>query len=58
VKTYLTLSDPIFLPPAYSVALIYFGRESGWWITCNYPTFLKEKKVSTARGKSSGTGKS
>jgi hypothetical protein len=34
----LTLSDPIFLPPAYSPALIYFGRERGWWITCNYPT--------------------
>jgi hypothetical protein len=39
----LTLSKPIFLPPAYSPALIYFGRERGWWITCNYPTVLKEK---------------
>jgi hypothetical protein len=39
----LTLSNPIFLPPAYSPALIYFGREIGWWITCNYPTVLKEK---------------
>jgi hypothetical protein len=39
----LTLSNPIFLPPAYSPAAIYFGRERGWWITCNYPTFLKEK---------------
>jgi hypothetical protein len=39
----LTLSNPIFLPPAYSPALIYFGRERGWWITCNYPTVLKEK---------------
>jgi hypothetical protein len=39
----LTLSDPIFLPPAYSPALIYFGWERGWWITCNYPTVLKEK---------------
>jgi hypothetical protein len=25
----LTLSNPIFLPPAYSQALIYFGRERG-----------------------------
>jgi hypothetical protein len=39
----LTLSNPIFLPPAYSPALINFGRERGWWITCNYPTVLKEK---------------
>jgi hypothetical protein len=39
----LTLSNPIFLPPAYSPALIYFGWERGWWITCNYPTVLKEK---------------
>jgi hypothetical protein len=39
----LTLSNPIFLPPAYSPALVYFGRERGWWITCNYPTVLKEK---------------
>jgi hypothetical protein len=39
----LTLSNPIFLPPAYSPALIYFGRERGWWITCNYPTVLKDK---------------
>jgi hypothetical protein len=39
----LTLSNPIFLPPAYSPALFYFGRERGWWITCNYPTVLKEK---------------
>jgi hypothetical protein len=37
----LTLSNPIFLPPAYSPALIYFGRERDWWITCNYPTVLK-----------------
>jgi hypothetical protein len=41
----LTLSNPIFLPPAYSAALIYFGRESGWWITCNYATVLKEKNI-------------
>jgi hypothetical protein len=39
----LTLSNPIFLPPLYSPALVYFGRERGWWITCNYPTVLKEK---------------
>jgi hypothetical protein len=39
----LTLSNPIFLPPAYSPALVYFGRERGWWIACNYPTVLKEK---------------
>jgi hypothetical protein len=39
----LTLSDPIFLPTAYSPALIYFGQERGWWITCNYPTVLKKK---------------
>jgi hypothetical protein len=39
----LTLSNPIFLPPAYSPALIYFGQERGWWITCNFPTVLKEK---------------
>jgi hypothetical protein len=37
----LTLSNPIFLPPTYSPALIYFGRERGWWVTCNYPTVLK-----------------
>jgi hypothetical protein len=39
----LTLSNPIFLPTAYSPALIYFGRERGWWITCNYRTVLKKK---------------
>jgi hypothetical protein len=33
-----------FLPPAYSPALIYFGQERGWWITCNYPTVLKQEK--------------
>jgi hypothetical protein len=32
-----------FLPPAYSPALIYFGRERSWWITSNYPTVFKEK---------------
>jgi hypothetical protein len=41
----LTLSNPIFLPTAYSPALIYFGRERHWWITCNYPTVLKEKHI-------------
>jgi hypothetical protein len=40
-----TLSNPVFLPTAYSPALICFGRESGWWITCNYPTVLKEKNI-------------
>jgi hypothetical protein len=39
----LTLSNPIFLPPAYFSALIYFGQERGWWIACNYPTVLKDK---------------
>jgi hypothetical protein len=46
---FLTLSNPIFLPPAYSPALIYFGRERGWWITCNYPTTLKEKNRNRKR---------
>jgi hypothetical protein len=41
----LTLSNPNFLPPAYFPALIYFGRERGWWITCNYLTVLKEKNT-------------
>jgi len=45
VVTVLTLSKPIFLPTAYSPALICFGRERGWWITCNYPTVLKEKNI-------------
>jgi hypothetical protein len=45
----LTLSNPIFLPPAYSPALIYFGRERGWWITCNYPTVLKDKNINKNR---------
>jgi hypothetical protein len=39
----LTLSNSIFLPPTYSPALIYFGWERGWWITCSYRTVLKEK---------------
>jgi hypothetical protein len=33
------------MPTANSPALIYFGRERGWWITCNYPTVLKEKNI-------------
>jgi hypothetical protein len=41
--TWLTLSNPIFLPPVYSPALIYFWRERGRWVTCNFPTVLKEK---------------
>jgi hypothetical protein len=40
---FLALSNPIFLPPAYYPALIYFERERGWWNTCNYTTVLKEK---------------
>jgi hypothetical protein len=43
IQNALTISKPIFLPPAYSSALIYFGQERGFWITCNYPTVLKEK---------------
>jgi hypothetical protein len=43
IKCTLTLSNPIFLPTVYSPALICFGLERGWWITCNYPTVLKEK---------------
>jgi hypothetical protein len=39
----LTLSNPIFLPPTCSAAVVYFGREGGWWITCGYPAVLKEK---------------
>jgi hypothetical protein len=46
---FLTLSNPIFLPPAYSPAFIYFGRERGWWISCNYPTVLKEKNINRKR---------
>jgi hypothetical protein len=42
---FLTLSNLIFLPTAYSPALICFGRERVWWITCNYPTVLKEKNM-------------
>jgi hypothetical protein len=45
----LTLSNPIILPPAYTPDLVYFGREKGWWITCNYPTVLKEKNINRNR---------
>jgi hypothetical protein len=43
INFFFTLSNPIFLPPTHTPALIYFGCERGWWITCNYPTVLKEK---------------
>jgi hypothetical protein len=42
---FLTLSNPIFQPTAYSPALIRFGRDKGCWITCNYPTVLKKKNM-------------
>jgi hypothetical protein len=46
IKRYvLTLSNPVFLPTAYSPALICFGWERVWWITCNYPKVLKEKNI-------------
>jgi hypothetical protein len=38
-----------FFLPAYSPALIYFGREWGWWITCNYPITLKDKNINWNR---------
>jgi hypothetical protein len=41
----LTLSNPIFMPTAYFPALICFRRERIRWITCNYPTVLKEKNI-------------
>jgi hypothetical protein len=47
--TFLTLYNPIFLPPTYSPALIYFGRERVWWVTCNYTTVLKEKNINRSR---------
>jgi hypothetical protein len=50
----LTLSNPTFLPPAYSPALIYFGRERGLWVTCNYPTVLKEKNINRNRKNTTG----
>jgi hypothetical protein len=45
IFTVLTLSNPNFLPTAYFPALICFGRERGRWITCNYPTVLKEENM-------------
>jgi hypothetical protein len=45
----LTLSNPIFLPTAYFPALLCFGRERGWWITCIYPTVKKKKHRETER---------
>jgi len=45
----LTLSNPIFLPTAYSPTLISFGQERGWWITCNYSSFKREKHRETER---------
>jgi hypothetical protein len=49
IVTKLTLSNSIFLPPAYSPALVYFGRERGWWVTCNYATVLKENNINRNR---------
>jgi hypothetical protein len=45
IQRRLTLSNTIFLPTAHSPALICFGRQRGWWITCNYPRVLKEKNM-------------
>ena len=44
---HLTLSNPIFLPTAYSPALIYCERERGWWITCWLKSVLNEEKCRT-----------
>jgi hypothetical protein len=44
-RWHLTFSNQIFLAPAYSPALISFGWKRGWWVTCNYPTVLKEKNI-------------
>jgi hypothetical protein len=46
---FLTLPNPIFLPPAHSPARIYFGRENVWWVTCNCLTGLKEKNINANR---------
>ena len=51
----LTLSNPLLLPTAYSPALIYCGRERGWWITCWLKSVLHEEKCQT--GSYSGGGK-
>ena len=50
----LTLSNPIFLPTAYSPALIYHGWERGWWITCWLKSVIHEEKCRT--GSYSGAG--
>ena len=50
----LTLSNPICLPTAYSPALIYCGRERGWWISCWLKSVLHEEKCRT--GSYSGAG--
>ena len=50
----LTLSSPIFLPTAYSPALIYCGWERGRWITCWLKSVLHEEKCRT--GSYSGAG--
>ena len=54
VSGLLTLSNPIFLRTAYSPALIYCGRERGWWITCWPKSVLREEKCRT--GSYSGAG--
>jgi hypothetical protein len=53
-RYWLTLSNPIFLPTAYSPALIYCGRERGWSITCWLKSVLHEEKCRT--GSYSGAG--
>ena len=50
----LILSNPIFLPTAYSPTLIYCGRERGWWITCWLKSVVHEEKCRT--GSYSGAG--
>jgi hypothetical protein len=46
---HLTISNPICLPPALSPDLIYFGRERGWCVTCNYTTVLKARNINRNR---------
>ena len=41
----LTLSNPVFLPIAYSPALIHFGQEGGWWITSDYNHLFTSKHM-------------
>ena len=55
VAVILILSNPVFLPTAYSPAVIYCGRERGWWITCWLKSVLHEEKCRT--GSYSGAGK-